>query len=52
MRDYLETLVKDGRWNKTPPGPTLPDDVVRNSLTRYLEAYRRLTDSTLDLERF
>jgi len=26
--------------------------VVRNSLTRYLEAYRRLTDSTLDLERF
>jgi len=52
VRDYLETLVKDGRWNKTPPGPTLPDDVVRNSLTRYLEAYRRLTDSTLDLERF
>jgi phosphoribosylaminoimidazole-succinocarboxamide synthase len=52
VRDYLETLVKDGRWNKTPPGPTLPDDVVRNSLARYLEAYRRLTDSTLDLERF
>ncbi len=52
VRDYLETLVKDGRWNKTPPGPALPDDVVRNSLARYLEAYRRLTDSTLDLERF
>ena len=52
VRDYLETLVKDGRWNKTPPGPTLPDEVVRNSLARYLEAYRRLTDSTLDLDRF
>ena len=52
VRDYLETLVKDGRWNKTPPGPALPDDVVQNSLARYLEAYRRLTDSAIDLERF
>jgi phosphoribosylaminoimidazole-succinocarboxamide synthase len=52
VRDYLETLVKDGRWNKTPPGPTLPDDVVQNTLARYLEAYRRLTNTTLDLERF
>ncbi len=52
VRDYLETLVKDGRWDKTPPGPTLPDDVVQNSLARYLEAYRKLTGSTLDLDRF
>jgi phosphoribosylaminoimidazole-succinocarboxamide synthase len=52
VRDYLETLVKDGRWNKAPPGPTLPDDVVQNSLARYLEAYRRLTNSSIDLERF
>jgi phosphoribosylaminoimidazole-succinocarboxamide synthase len=52
VRDYLETLVKDGRWDKTPPGPTLPDDVVANSLSRYLEAYRKLTGSTLDLDRF
>jgi phosphoribosylaminoimidazole-succinocarboxamide synthase len=52
VRDYLETLVKDGRWDKTPPGPTLPDDVVRASLDRYLEAYRRLTGKSLDLERF
>jgi phosphoribosylaminoimidazole-succinocarboxamide synthase len=52
VRDYLETLVRDGRWNKAPPGPSLPDDVVRNSLARYLEAYRRLTGSAIDLERF
>ena len=52
VRDYLETLVKAGRWNKAPPGPTLPDDVVQNSLARYLEAYRRLTNSVIDLERF
>ena len=52
VRDYLETLVKDGRWDKTPPGPTLPDEVVQNSLARYLEAYRRLTETTLDLDRY
>jgi len=52
VRDYLESLVREGRWNKTPPGPTLPDDVVRNSMDRYLEAYRRLTGSALDLDRF
>ena len=52
VRDYLETLVKDGRWNKTSPGPSLPDDVVQNSLARYLEAYRRLTGTTIDLDRF
>jgi phosphoribosylaminoimidazole-succinocarboxamide synthase len=51
VRDYLETLVKDGRW-KSPPGASLPDDVVQNSLARYLEAYRRLTGSAIDLERF
>ena len=52
VRDYLESLVREGRWNKMPPGPTLPDDVVRNSMDRYLEAYRRLTGSALDLDRF
>jgi len=52
VRDYLESLVRDGRWDKAPPGPTLPDDVVRNSMDRYLEAYRRLTGSPLDLDRF
>jgi phosphoribosylaminoimidazole-succinocarboxamide synthase len=52
VRDYLESLVKESRWDKTPPGPTLPDDVVRNSMDRYLEAYRRLTGVVLDLDRF
>lgn len=48
----LETLVKDRRWNKTPPGPALPADVVQNSLARYLKAYCRLTGFAIDLERF
>ena len=52
VRDYLETLVSAGRWNKTPPGPVLPETVVRDSLARYLEAFERLTGSPIDLDRF
>ncbi len=51
VRNYLETLVADGRWDKTPPGPALPQEVLANTLSRYLEAYRRLTGSELDLDR-
>jgi phosphoribosylaminoimidazole-succinocarboxamide synthase len=40
VRDYLETLD----WYKTPPGPVLPDDVVRKTTEKYLEALRRLTE--------
>lgn len=49
VRNYLETLVEAGNWDKTPPGPTLPDEVVERSLARYLEAYQRLTESSLSL---
>ena len=49
VRNYLETLVADGEWDKTAPGPALPNDVLDNTLARYLEAYRRLTGSELAL---
>ncbi|MCX5662148.1 MAG: phosphoribosylaminoimidazolesuccinocarboxamide synthase [Planctomycetota bacterium] len=49
VRNYLQALVDKGQWNKTPPGPTMPAEVVRNSLDRYLEAYTRLTGKTLAL---
>ena len=49
VRDYLETLVPDGRWDKTAPGPVLPEAVLANTLARYLEAYRRLTGTELVL---
>jgi phosphoribosylaminoimidazole-succinocarboxamide synthase len=39
IRDWLE---KSG-WNKTPPAPILPDDVVRGTRERYLEAFRTIT---------
>ncbi len=38
LRDWLETLS----WDKTPPGPALPPEVVRNTREKYLEAYRLL----------
>jgi len=38
VRDYLERIG----WNKTPPGPSLPPDVVEGTSKRYLEALRRL----------
>ena len=47
VRNYLETVVAAGEWDKTPPGPTLPDEVVEKTLARYLEAYELLTGSTL-----
>ena len=43
VRDYLETLD----WNKTPPGPRLPDDVVAKTTAKYLEAYEKLTGQKL-----
>ncbi len=39
VRDYLETLS----WDKTPPGPTLPDDIKRRTMARYEEALQALT---------
>ena len=43
VRDYLETLT----WDKTPPGPILPDEVVAKSSAKYLEAYEKLTGKKL-----
>jgi phosphoribosylaminoimidazole-succinocarboxamide synthase len=40
VRDYCETLG----WDKTPPGPELPPDVVAGTRARYVEAFERLTE--------
>ena len=39
VRDYLETLD----WDKTPPGPELPADIVQKTSEKYIEAYTRVT---------
>jgi phosphoribosylaminoimidazole-succinocarboxamide synthase len=43
-RDYAESLD----WDKTYPGPELPDDVVAGTRARYLEAFQRLTGIPFD----
>ena len=45
VRDYLETLD----WNKTPPAPALPDEVVKRTSEKYLEAYSRLAGRELPI---
>jgi phosphoribosylaminoimidazole-succinocarboxamide synthase len=45
VRDYLESI----RWNKQPPVPSLPDDVVARTRDKYLEAYRRLTGHEVEM---
>jgi phosphoribosylaminoimidazole-succinocarboxamide synthase len=44
VRDYLERI----RWNKQPPGPELPAEVVAGTRGRYREAYRLLTGHELE----
>ncbi len=43
VRDYLEDI----HWNKRPPAPALPAEVVQRTSEKYLEAYRRLTGREL-----
>jgi phosphoribosylaminoimidazole-succinocarboxamide synthase len=43
VRDYLEQI----KWNKQPPVPSLPDDVVRKTREKYVEAYRLLSGREL-----
>jgi phosphoribosylaminoimidazole-succinocarboxamide synthase len=44
VRDYLEAI----RWNKQPPVPSLPDDVVARTREKYVEAFHRLTGRELE----
>jgi len=39
IRDWLE----NSGWNKTPPPPSLPEDVIRKTSEKYLEAFKKLT---------
>ena len=45
LRDWLDTLVD---WDKTPPAPDLPDDVVEAISNRYQDVFKRLTGVSLD----
>jgi phosphoribosylaminoimidazole-succinocarboxamide synthase len=47
VRDYLESI----KWNKQPPVPSLPADVIEHTRAKYLDAYRRLSGQELDTQR-
>lgn len=49
VRNYLESVVASGAWDKTAPGPELPAEVVERAIARYLEAYHLLTGDYLTL---
>jgi phosphoribosylaminoimidazole-succinocarboxamide synthase len=44
VRDWLEA----SGWNKEPPGPTLPDEIIENTRRRYVHAIEVLTGTMLD----
>ncbi|MEO7118562.1 MAG: phosphoribosylaminoimidazolesuccinocarboxamide synthase, partial [Candidatus Limnocylindrales bacterium] len=44
VRDWLETQG----WDKTPPGPALPDDVVAGTRQRYVEAFDRIIGGSFE----
>jgi phosphoribosylaminoimidazole-succinocarboxamide synthase len=45
VRDYLETLD----WDKTPPAPELPSEIIEKTEAKYLEAYEQLTGRKLEI---
>ncbi len=49
LRDYLDAERRAGRWNGDAPPPPLPTSVVDATSQRYLEAYRRVTGSELQV---
>jgi len=45
IRNHLETIVKNNEWDKTPPGPEIPNAVVQKTIQRYVEVKDRLFSS-------
>ena len=43
VRDYLEAI----KWDKNPPAPELPDEIVKKTTEKYVEAYKKLTGKEL-----
>ncbi|WP_010680942.1 phosphoribosylaminoimidazolesuccinocarboxamide synthase [Acetivibrio cellulolyticus] len=47
-KQFLREYIESTDWDKKPPAPVLPDDVIRNTELKYIEAYERLTGKKLD----
>jgi len=48
-KQYVRNYLDQQPWNKTPPAPALPEEVVTGTRNRYLEAYQQLTGKRLSL---
>jgi phosphoribosylaminoimidazole-succinocarboxamide synthase len=46
-KQYVRDWLDESGWDHSPPGPELPDEVVENTRSRYVEAYERITGRTL-----
>lgn len=46
LRNYLESLVAEGKWDKTQPGPEIPAEVVTRTVAKYADARDRLFGSS------
>ena len=49
VRDYLQGLCDEGKWDKTLPGPILPPEVVEETTTKYLQLYEMLIGKELKI---
>jgi phosphoribosylaminoimidazole-succinocarboxamide synthase len=47
-KQYVRDWLSGTGWDKTPPGPELPEEVVARTRAKYVEAYERLTGSSFD----
>jgi phosphoribosylaminoimidazole-succinocarboxamide synthase len=45
-KQYLRDWLDEEGWDRTPPAPELPDEVVANTRAKYVEAYERLSEQT------
>jgi phosphoribosylaminoimidazole-succinocarboxamide synthase len=48
-KQYVRDWLDSQGWNREPPAPSLPEDVVQRTSQRYVEAYRRLTGEELSI---
>ncbi len=47
-KQFVRDWLSQSGWNKEPPAPSLPPDIVAGTVARYHEAYQRLTGASLD----
>ena len=48
VRNYLQALCDEGKWDKEPPGPALPEEIVSKTAGKYKDVFQRLTGRPLD----